>query len=743
MIKDSFNKVAEKAKEFVNDVKEKFDPSSWGRDGDRSGKHGSGDKKPSTSRMGNDDQSNQQQANNSSSEGPKPGAPPPPSPDSTPPPPAEEPGVGGEGGRGQPPEEEETPPPLPGGSPAPDVFEDAAVEPEPSGTDFFSKEEPVLRKKKDSGLSGSASSSGDAPITLAQLYTNRQSLTQNAAADLLSRVGPGGAGRNAGFAEGGVPKPPPGSTQHERDARGIGVNSRVLGNPSEQGAGARQRQEVSRLAASQDFIEAAELKLRYGDFSAGLDDADQAIRSAPKSAAGYIMKAKLLNRMGRYREAEVVAVRAAQLGGSDAQMAEAMQELAWSELNQGRYKDSMASASNAVAYGSRAGANGVTARALATRAYACEVLGDTACLKADLAQASKLDPRYAEQLKRAEAGERVFDPEAGDSWRLLEAVSAMPGRGGVPWGAAGAAGLLLAAAGGVFLWRRRRPAPGAAIAQGLGVAPAPAPAPKAQEKKEDSGLVAGKYQLTRVIGTGPGGQVWEAHDHTLGRAVAVKRLQIDAGVRPNLTPAPGQDAEARAQRLQVARALASLSHPHVVDVYEVLDLPAGLHLVMENITGKTFAQLRGEGRLALKDIKGLFQPVCSALEYAHGRGVSHRNITPSNLMVSNDGFVKLMEFSLRAQVGNGTHYAAPEARQGILGPEGDLYSLGVCLYEMAVGQPPPPAMGGPGTPAPTGLGPEFDRFMAQALASDPSRRFQSVREFAAALDSLPEPVPPA
>jgi len=130
---------------------------------------------------------------------------------------------------------------------------------------------------------------------------------------------------------------------------------------------------------------------------------------------------------------------------------------------------------------------------------------------------------------------------------------------------AGAAAVALAG-GGVILWRRRRRSAASVLQEGLGVE---AVAPKAPEKKDDSGLVGGKYQMTRVIGSGASGQVWEAHDHSLDRAVAVKRLAVENGARPELTPLPGQADEVRAQRLQVAKALASLSHPNVVEVVDI------------------------------------------------------------------------------------------------------------------------------------------------------------------------------
>jgi serine/threonine protein kinase len=260
------------------------------------------------------------------------------------------------------------------------------------------------------------------------------------------------------------------------------------------------------------------------------------------------------------------------------------------------------------------------------------------------------------------------------------------------------------------------------------------------------------------------GQVSEAFDLTLDRTVAVKKMSV----------AGEFESKARELCLQEARTLAGLHHPNIVDIYEILDLPDGLHLVFELLAGRTVQELLAkEKRLPVEQARGILRPVCEALEFAHGRGVVHRDLKPANIMIAQTGYIKVMDFGIARRLEDGgsalsaqpevfprvdrsalqAHtrtvagtpaYMAPEAMHGIISPEADVFSLGVCCYEMLVGELPFGVQGAartdsyvPASSRVAGLRAGADAFLSRAMAIRREDRYRSVREFLTALEALP------
>lgn len=204
--------------------------------------------------------------------------------------------------------------------------------------------------------------------------------------------------------------------------------------------------------------------------------------------------------------------------------------------------------------------------------------------------------------------------------------------------------------------------------------------------------IAGRYSIVRRLGGGGMGVVYQALDTLLGRDVAVKVL------RSHLS----EDDAFRRRFAREGRSAASLSHPNIVQVYDVGETTEGVpYIVMEYVDGETLEhRIERRGALPETEAVDFAIQVASALAEAHRRGVVHRDIKPLNILVTADGRVKVADFGIaRAATGatlvnTGTivgsaHYVSPEqARGGFVDEKTDVYSLGVVLYEMLTGRTP-------------------------------------------------------
>ena len=263
----------------------------------------------------------------------------------------------------------------------------------------------------------------------------------------------------------------------------------------------------------------------------------------------------------------------------------------------------------------------------------------------------------------------------------------------------------------------------------------------------------GPYRIVERLGAGGMGEVYLAEDTRLGRLVALKRLSdVSLG-----------DAEARSRILREAGAAATLNHPNVAGVYDVLDSGGRAYIVMEYVPGESLAdQVHRNGPMPVDRVVQLGVQLCEALAEAHRHDIVHRDLKPANVRVTPDGRVKVLDFGLAkrpaaiAAVAGGPRplvqeslaaasgqvigtpaYMAPEVLLGQPADNrSDIYSLGVTLFELAVGKPPfdgsnfmsialavltepPPAIT---TLLPGGLG----DIVAKCMARDQTERYQSI-----------------
>lgn len=199
-----------------------------------------------------------------------------------------------------------------------------------------------------------------------------------------------------------------------------------------------------------------------------------------------------------------------------------------------------------------------------------------------------------------------------------------------------------------------------------------------------------RYELLEVIGTGGMAVVYKAKCHRLNRLVAVKILKDEFS----------GDEDFRRRFRAEGQAVAMLSHPNIVQVFDVSATDEANYIVMELIDGISLKQyMEVKGILNWKETLHFATQIAKGLEHAHSRGIVHRDIKPHNVMVLKNGSVKVMDFGI-AQVMNksstltkealgSVHYISPEQAKGsFTDNRSDLYSLGVVMYEMMAGRPP-------------------------------------------------------
>ncbi len=198
-------------------------------------------------------------------------------------------------------------------------------------------------------------------------------------------------------------------------------------------------------------------------------------------------------------------------------------------------------------------------------------------------------------------------------------------------------------------------------------------------------LLDNRYEIQEVIGTGGMAVVFKAQCHLLNRPVAIKVLKSDLA----------DDADFRRRFHDEAQAVAQLSHPNIVAVYDVSRGGEMEYLVMELIDGITLKQyMARRGKLNWQECLHFITQVMKGLSHAHSRGIVHRDIKPHNIMILRDGSVKVADFGIACLVANGqdgdgqetlgsVHYISPEQAKGERTDErSDIYSAGVVLYEM-------------------------------------------------------------
>ena len=265
-------------------------------------------------------------------------------------------------------------------------------------------------------------------------------------------------------------------------------------------------------------------------------------------------------------------------------------------------------------------------------------------------------------------------------------------------------------------------------------------------------VVGERYRVEARIGQGGMAEVYRGFDPVLNRTVAIKVL----------LPQFARDAGFVARFRREAQAAARLNQPNIVGVYDTGADGDRQYIVMEFVEGRTLAEFLADGRrLTPMQAVDLTQKIAAALASAHAQGIVHRDIKPGNVMVTRDGFVKVMDFGIaRMQtditapqtssvIGTPT-YLSPEQAQGqAVDARSDLYSLGCVLYELLAGRPPftgdtavaiaykqvnetpvPPSAHNQDVP------PRLDAVVMKCLAKNPANRYQTAEEFSADLERV-------
>lgn len=239
-------------------------------------------------------------------------------------------------------------------------------------------------------------------------------------------------------------------------------------------------------------------------------------------------------------------------------------------------------------------------------------------------------------------------------------------------------------------------------------------------------LLDDRYEILEIIGTGGMAVVYKARDHRLNRLVAVKILKDEFA----------RDEEFRRRFRAEGEAVAMLSHPNIVQVYDVSASDSANYIVMELIDGISLKQyMEKKGVLNWKETLHFAMQIAKGLEHAHSRGIIHRDIKPHNVMVLKNGSVKVMDFgiarvmsksnTLTKEALGSVHYISPEqAKGGHTDNRSDIYSLAVVMYEMMTGRPPydgesPVAVAiqhiNGGAPLPSTLNPNIPRGLEQII----------------------------
>jgi serine/threonine protein kinase len=271
------------------------------------------------------------------------------------------------------------------------------------------------------------------------------------------------------------------------------------------------------------------------------------------------------------------------------------------------------------------------------------------------------------------------------------------------------------------------------------------------------GAPFGRYRLLEILGRGGMGEVWRAYDTETDRVVALKVLA------PELAHDPVFEERFRRE----AYAAAGLNEPHVVPIHSFGEIDGRLYVDMRLVDSQDLLAMLASGPLPPARAAWIVEQVAAALDAAHRIGLVHRDVKPSNILVTDDDFAYLIDFGIARTVGDASltgtgnaigswAYMAPERiSAGVIDPRSDVYALACVLHECVTGQRPYPgdsfeqlAAAHMWTPPPrpsylrTEVPGQLDEVIAAGMAKDPEQRYQSAKSFArAARDAITDHTP--
>ncbi len=493
-------------------------------------------------------------------------------------------------------------------------------------------------------------------------------------------------------------------------------------------------------ARSNIYLRTASSKNQLGDYEAALKYAGLAIERNQSNLEAYLERANAQNFLGRYDEAVKDTTFVI---GRDPANAQALNMRAWALNRKGMSKDAELDANKAI------GLNPDFADAWFNRALAYEKQGNYKQMLEDFRQAAFLNLAYGARFQDAVAQYASRVPDFSYNKGTTGYAGREPAAGAAAKPDSGVkrfiilliftiTGGLLVALGLLHLVASAKGKSGAAGKKTHPDVLAPS--------VFYEGVATGKYKIERKIGLGGMGVVYEAVDQSLGRTVAIKKMNDEIKV----------DVREKQRFLEEARTVALLHHPNIVEIHTIFEEEGNIYLVFEYVNGVTLDRLLDkEVRLPFDRARKIFDEAAKALSYAHSKNVTHRDMKLSNIMISSDGEIKVMDFGLarrtqealarvssREVVGSPA-YMPPEQDLGVSSKESDIYSLGVCLYEVLTGDLPfkgpdfhyqkERALYQAASAAVPGLNRAVDELIAKTLSPDPGNRFKTADEFREAL----------